>query len=93
MKNWLGIALMCGFLIVSYPSQLSAEQIAPKQSSPEEIGNLKTFKDWCVNQEKLPPETKRTIEELLRQAETKDCDRTSKKLASITSLSLNRMLY
>ena len=62
MKNWLGIALMCGFLIVSYPSQLSAEQIAAKQSSPEEIGNLKTFKDWCVNQEKLPPETKRTIE-------------------------------
>jgi hypothetical protein len=61
----------------------------PKQLSPEEIHNLKTFKDWCVNQERLPSESKRVMAELLRRSEIKDCVRAAKKLASVTGLALS----
>jgi internalin A len=80
MKNGLGIALMGGFLMAS------CQQQSPEQLSPEQINNFKTFKDWCVQQERLAPEAKHTVEALLKQADTKDCDRASKQLAAMTSL-------
>jgi internalin A len=32
------------------------------------------FIDWCRNQKKLPPQTRKTIEVVLPLVETKDCD-------------------
>ena len=38
-----------------------------------QTGTPKSFADWCLNKENLLPETKHTVDMLLKQAGTSDC--------------------
>ena len=49
----------------------------------------KTFADWCRQKADLSPDTKHTVDVLLREAETTDCDEGYRKLSSLTELNLN----
>jgi len=35
---------------------------------------FKTFTDWCLNQNDLTPEARHTVQVLLEEAETEECD-------------------
>ncbi len=48
----------------------------------------KSFADWCLNRANLPPDTRRTVDVLLREAGTTECDRADRKLSTLTALSL-----
>ena len=49
----------------------------------------KTFADWCREKADLSPETKHTVDVLLKEAGTTDCDAANRKLSSLTELNLN----
>jgi internalin A len=42
--------------------------------------NFNNFRDWCLQKENLPPETRHTVEVLLENAYTSDCEVASEKL-------------
>jgi internalin A len=56
---------------------------------PEAVGqrtqtaNYKTFTDWCANKANLNPEARRTVDALLKEAETNECAPANKKLLSL----------
>jgi internalin A len=47
-----------------------------------------TFADWCRQKSALSPETQHTIEVLLKEAETTDCNVANQKLSILTALNL-----
>jgi Leucine-rich repeat (LRR) protein len=49
----------------------------------------RTFVDWCRERASLSPETKHTVEVLLKQAETTKCNAANDQLSSLTSLNLS----
>ena len=49
----------------------------------------KTFADWCRQKADLSPEAKHTVDVLLKEAGTTDCDAANRKLSSLTELNLN----
>jgi len=49
----------------------------------------KTFGDWCREKASLSPEAKHTVELLLKEAETTECNAANQKLSSITKLDLS----
>jgi len=49
----------------------------------------KSFADWCLNRANLPPDTRRTVNVLLREAGTTECDRADRKLSTLTELDLS----
>src|ERR671933_666188 len=52
-------------------------------------GNIRrTFADWCREKDSLSPEAKHTVEVLLEEAETTECDEANQILSSFTELSL-----
>jgi len=57
---------------------------APQQ--PRNSG--RTFADWCREKASLSPEAKHTVEVLLKQAGTTECDAANQKLSSLTELNL-----
>src|SRR4028118_361212 len=48
-----------------------------------------TFADWCRQKDSLSPEAKHTVEVLLEEAGTTECDAANQKLSSLTGLALN----
>jgi Leucine-rich repeat (LRR) protein len=48
----------------------------------------RTFADWCREKASLSPEAKHTVEVLLKQAGTTECDAANQKLSSLTELNL-----
>src|ERR671932_743420 len=48
----------------------------------------RTFADWCREKDSLIPEAKHTVEVLLEEAETTECDEANQILSSFTELSL-----
>ncbi len=57
-------------------------------ASLQEIATPKTFADWCLNKANLSVQTKRTVDALLLEAETEDCNQADKRLSTRTSLFL-----
>ena len=49
----------------------------------------KTFADWCREKASLSPETKHTVEVMLRKSKTTECDAADRKLSSLTELYLD----
>jgi internalin A len=49
----------------------------------------KSFADWCLNRANLPPDTRHTVDVLLRKAGTTECDRANKQLSTLTKLWLD----
>jgi len=58
-------------------------------ASFQETTTPKTFADWCLDRNNLSVETLRTVDVLLRVAETTDCNQASSLLSTRTNLSLN----
>ncbi len=48
----------------------------------------KTFGDWCREKASLSPEAKHTVEVLLKEAGTTECDAANQELSSMTKLNL-----
>ena len=57
-------------------------------SKPQPRKSGRTFADWCRQKADLSPETKHTVEVLLQEAGTTDCDAADRKLSSLTELLL-----
>ena len=52
------------------------------------IKTPKTFKEWCQQKASLPQQTRRTVEALLKVAETQNCSQPNQTLTKLTSLNL-----
>src|SRR4028118_1692631 len=66
---------------------LSGNGVSAYAADPQP-GNI-TFADWCQEKADLSPEAKHTVEVLLRQAETTECDAADREFSSLTELTLN----
>ena len=62
----------------------------PAKAAETRSGNSRqTFADWCRQKDSLSPEAKQTVEVLLGQAGTTECDAADRTLSSLTGLKLN----
>jgi Leucine-rich repeat (LRR) protein len=78
------IALTCSAIVLALSgSGLSAG--AETRSS----NSRRTFADWCREKDSLSPEAKHTVEVLLKEAGTTECDEADRTLSSLTELSLD----
>ena len=75
------IALTCCGLLAFSGNGVSAK------ASEMRVEN-RTFADWCRDKDSLSPETNHTIELLLKEAGTTECDAANQKLSSLTELNL-----
>jgi internalin A len=62
--------------------------LGAKAAEMRSENSTQTFADWCRQKDSLSPETKNTVEVLLQQAETTECDAANQKLSSLTGLDL-----
>ncbi|NJL65942.1 MAG: leucine-rich repeat domain-containing protein [Microcoleus sp. SM1_3_4] len=65
---------------------LSGSELAVLATEARSGNNQRTFADWCRQKDSLSPETKHTVEVLLEEAKTNDCDAADRKLSSLTKL-------
>jgi internalin A len=56
---------------------------SPQQPKP------KSFAQWCQQKKSVPADTRHTIDVLLEEADTKDCQKADTKLRNLTTLDLN----
>src|SRR4028118_343402 len=77
------IALTCCAILALSGNGLSAKAAEMRS------GNMRrTFADWCRQKADLSPEAKRTVEMLLKEAGTSECDMANQKLSGFTELIL-----
>ena len=78
------IALTCCVLLALSGNGLSAKAAETRS------GNMRrTFADWCREKDSLSPEAKHTVEVLLQQAGTTECDVANQTLSSVARLDLS----
>jgi internalin A len=53
--------------------------------------DIKSFAQWCTQKSTMPPETRKTIDVLLKKAATADCQQADSKLSSLARLDLPDM--
>ena len=77
------IALACCAILALSGNGLSAKAAETRS------GNMRrTFADWCRQKADLSPEAKHTVEVLLKEAGTTECDAANQTLSSLTGLVL-----
>ena len=54
----------------------------------EQTSTPRRFVDWCLNKAKLPSATRHTVDVLLEEVETQDCDQADRQLSNLTGLDL-----
>ena len=78
------IALVCCAILALSGSGRSAKAAEVRS------GNMRrTFADWCRQKADLSPEAKHTVEALLKEAGTTECDAANQKLSTLTELNLH----
>ena len=82
MKLQKSIALTCCAMILA----LSGNGLSAKAAEVRSGNSRRTFADWCRQKADLSPEAKRTVEVLLKEAGTTECDAANQKLSSLTQL-------
>ena len=83
MKLPKSIALACCAILALSGNGLSAKAAETRS------GNMRrTFADWCREKADLSPEAKHTVEMLLKEAGTTECDAANQTLSSLTGLLL-----
>ncbi len=83
MKLQKSIALTCCAILALSGNGVSANAAETRS------GNMRrTFADWCRQKADLSPQAKYTVEELLKQAETTECDVANQRLSSANALFL-----
>ena len=75
------IALACCALLA-----LSGNGVSAKAAEVRSSKSKLTFADWCRQKVDLSPKAKHTVEVVLKQAETTECDAADQKLSSLTNL-------
>src|SRR4028118_2056534 len=83
MKLQKSIALACCAILA-----LSANGLSAKAAETRSSNSRRTFADWCRQKADLSPEAKHTVEELLKEAGTTECDEADRTLSSLTELQL-----
>ena len=78
------IAVTCSAIALALCGSGLSAYAAETQSS----NSRRTFADWCRQKADLSPEAKHTVEVLLKEAETTECDAANQKLSSLTELDL-----
>jgi internalin A len=68
---------------------LFVSSIPVQAVSLQETTTLKTFADWCLNKNNLSAETLHTVDVLLKEARTTDCNQADKFLSTLTRLDLD----
>lgn len=56
---------------------------------PNQTRIFSCFADWCRNKDDLSPQARHTVEQLLREADTSDCEEAERRLSSRTTLDLS----
>ena len=82
MKLPKSIALACCAILALSGNGLSAKAAETRVEN-------RTFADWCREKDSLSPEAKHTVEMLLKEAGTTECDAANQKLSILTELDLN----
>ena len=67
---------------------LSGNGLSAKAAEMRSENSRRTFSDWCRQKADLSPEAKRTVEMLLKEAGTSECDMANQKLLGFTELIL-----
>src|SRR4028118_2392480 len=67
---------------------LSGNLLGAEVAQTQPGKSRRTFADWCRQKAALSPETKHTVDVLLKEAGTNDCEKADRKLSSLTKLSL-----
>ena len=78
------IALTCCAIVA-----LSGNGLSAKAAETQRGNSRRTFADWCRQKADLSPEAKHTVEMLLKEAGTIECDAANLKLSSLTELDLS----
>ena len=78
LKRTLAIAAICTIAGTANAIAVSAQT----QTSP------KTFRDWCLEKSTQSPELQKTIDTLLRRANTQDCTQAERTLTARIALDL-----
>lgn len=80
-KPWI-VAFVTGFL--SLMAGCTPESLTTQSDSPQSL--TKSFTQWCKEKDNLPAATKLTVDLLLKEAETADCELANTKLLKVTQL-------
>jgi internalin A len=67
---------------------LSGNGLSAKAAEMRSENSRRTFSDWCRQKADLSPEAKHTVEMLLKEAGTSECDMANQKLSGFTELIL-----
>jgi len=84
MKLQKSIALTCCAILA-----LSGNGLSAKAAETRSGNSRRTFAHWCRQKASLSPEAKRTVEVLLKEAGTTECDAAARELSSLTTLDLD----
>ena len=84
MKLQKSIALICCVLLA-----LSGNGVSVKAAETRSGNSRRTFADWCRQKADLSPEAKHTVEMLLKEAGTTECDAANQTLSSLPGLLLD----
>ncbi|MEG4010477.1 leucine-rich repeat domain-containing protein, partial [Microcoleus sp. Pol11C1] len=71
-------------------SQISRNELFSWLVQKQRGDSERTFADWCHEKASLSPETKHTVEVLLKKAGTTECKAAARKLSSLTKLKLDK---
>src|SRR4029078_8617892 len=76
-------------IVVAFSALLALSGNVLSAYAAETRSPNKTFADWCRQKASLSPEAKHTVEVLLQEVGTTDCDAANQKLFAIEALNLN----
>ena len=68
---------------------LSGSGLSAKAAETRSSNSRQTFADWCRQKADLSPEAKHTVDVLLEQAGTTECDAANQTLSSLTEINLS----
>ncbi len=80
---WLMLITFSTIIIAS-----CANEPLPAVAQKQRDDSGRTFADWCREKDSLSPEAQHTVEMLLENVETTECDVASQKLSTLTELNL-----
>ena len=78
------IAIICSAIALA----LCGSGVSAYAAETRSGNSRRTFADWCREKDSLSPEAKHTVEVLLEEARTTECDAADRTLSSLTELLL-----
>lgn len=84
MKLFLSFGIFSAATFLLFVHSLNAEAVSTENLS---------FEQWCLQKNSLSPETKNTIDVLLKKSGTQDCKVADKNLNSLSELKLEKKQF